>query len=263
MGNHEFDDGVEGLIPYLNNATFPIVTANLDLSEEPRMRNTKQLKNSVTFTVKNKKIGVAGYLTPETKLLSKAGNVKFFDEVDSLRKETKKLKSQGCDIIIVVGHSGYEVDKKIGREVEDVDLVIGGHTNTFLYNGEAPDIEKPEGPYPTVVVQPSGRKVYVVQAFAYTKYLGDLNVEFDGNGEITKAEGQPILVDSSIPKAQDIEDELIEWEKPVANMTKQVVGSSKVLLQGDEKVCRLEECNFGNLLTDAMIYYVRIFEIDY
>lgn len=197
MGNHEFDDGVEGLIPFIENVTFPIVTSNLDLSEQPNLRATK-LKKSTVLEVNGRKIGVIGYLTPETKILSTSEKVIFKDEVESIREEVKKLKAQGVDILIALGHSGYEADKRIAREVEDIDLVIGGHTNTFLYQGTPPDSEVPEGFYPTEITQESKRKVYVVQAYAYTKYLGNFTVSFDASGEVTHIEGNPILVDSSV-----------------------------------------------------------------
>lgn len=186
-----------GLLPFIENAEFPIVTANLDLSKEPKLAATKLL-NSTVLIVNERKIGVIGYLTQDTKLISSSENVIFLDEVESIRREAKELKKQGVDILIALGHSGFAIDKKIAREVEDIDLVIGGHTNTFLYNGQPPDIEIPEGLYPTEVVQKSGRKVYVVQAYAYTKYLGNFTVTFDTKGEVTNINGNPILVDSSI-----------------------------------------------------------------
>lgn len=259
LGNHEFDDGPKGLAPFLNEASFPVVAANLDLSEVPILQNTRQLKKSVVLEANGRKIGVVGYLTPDTKVLSKTGSVIFIDEVQAIQEEAKKLKVQGCDTIIALGHSGFEVDKKIGREVEDVDLVIGGHTNTFLYNGQKPDLEEAQGLYPTVVVQPtSGKKVYVVQAYAYTKYLGDIRLELNDRGEITSIEGKPILVDHSIAKAEDVEEELKKWVEPLEKFKKMKVGETRVLLDGDERACRLMECNFGNLLTDAMIHFVSI-----
>lgn len=197
MGNHEFDDGVAGLIPFIENATFPIVTANLDLSKQPDLAATN-LKRSVVLEVDGRKIGVIGYLTPETKILATTDNVIFRDEVESIREEVERLKGQGVNIFIALGHSGFDADKRIASEVEDIDLVIGGHTNTFLYRGAAPDVEVPEGFYPTQMTQKSGRKVYVVQAYAYTKYLGNFSVSFDANGEVTKIEGNPILVDASV-----------------------------------------------------------------
>ena len=78
-----------------------------------------------------------------------------------------------------------------------VDVVVGGHTNTFLYNGDSPSIEEPVGPYPTLVKQNSGKIVPVVQAYAYTKYLGHLKLSFDNNGNLNKFRGIPILLDGS------------------------------------------------------------------
>lgn len=256
MGNHEFDDGVIGLVPFLNNVTFPVVTANIDLSKEPSMQHTKSLKRSVILTAKSQKIGIIGFLTPETKHLSTTDNVIFIDEVVAIKKEAKSLTSQGCNIIIALGHSGYETDKRIAREVEEVDLVIGGHTNTFLYNGTQPDKEKPEGLYPTTIIQASGRKVYVVQAYAYTKYLGDLSVDFNERGEITRIEGSPILVDNEIPKAEDVEREVQFMVQALGDTSLAVVATTLVLLDGRTELCRLQECNLGNLVADAMVAYV-------
>lgn len=68
------------------------------------------------------------------------------------------------------------MDKTIAKNCPLVDAVIGGHTNTFLYTGEQPDFEKIDGPYPTIITQVSGKQVPVVQAYAYTKYLGELRL---------------------------------------------------------------------------------------
>ncbi|XP_071638168.1 protein 5NUC [Temnothorax longispinosus] len=254
LGNHEFDDGVEGLIPFIQNASYPILTTNLDLSEQPDLAATN-LKNSTILEVSGKKIGVIGYLTPETKILSTTEKVIFKDEVESIREEVKKLKEKGVDILIALGHSGFEVDKKIAREVEDIDLVIGGHTNTFLYRGLPPDVEVPEGFYPTEVVQKSGRKVYVVQAYAYTKYLGNFSVSFDIKGEVTHIEGNPILVDANVEEAEDVLKMINEKRGPIDQLQQQVIGKTRVLLDGDSKNCRRRECNMGNLICDALLDY--------
>lgn len=67
--------------------------------------------------------------------ISQTQQVEIYDEVESLTKEVKKLKDQRIDIIIAVGHSGYDTDLKIAKNVPKVDVVVGGHTNTFLYTG--------------------------------------------------------------------------------------------------------------------------------
>ena len=67
LGNHEFDDGVDGLVPFINNATFPILASNLDLSKEKRL-DIPNLKKSVVFDLGGVKVAVVGYVTPETKV---------------------------------------------------------------------------------------------------------------------------------------------------------------------------------------------------
>lgn len=66
--------------------------------------------------------------------------------------------------------------------------------------GPAPSIEEPQGPYPTMVKQPSGRQVPVVQAYAFGKYLGNLMVTFNDDGEVIATAGLPILMDKNVPQ---------------------------------------------------------------
>ena len=59
----------------------------------------------------------------------------FEDEIAAVQKEVEHLQTQGVNKIIAVGHSGHNVDLEIARQVSGLDVVIGGHTNTFLYTG--------------------------------------------------------------------------------------------------------------------------------
>lgn len=135
MGNHEFDDGVDGLIPFLNNVTFPVLAANLNLTNEPELDATPLAKSTV-LNVNGTSVGIIGYLTPDTKSLATTGYVIFEDEIEAVSAEAKRLKENGVNILIALGHSGFTKDQEIAAAVEDIDLVIGGHTNTFLYNGK-------------------------------------------------------------------------------------------------------------------------------
>lgn len=89
----------------------------------------------------------------------------------------KKLTDMGVKIIIALGNSGYKRDQEIAENCLGVDIVVGGHSNTFLFTGPPPHDEKPEGNYPTVVTRSNGQQVPVVQAYAFSKYLGKLDVE--------------------------------------------------------------------------------------
>jgi len=67
LGNHEFDDGVAGLVPFINEATFPVLASNLDLSKKKSL-DIPNLKKSVVFDLDGVKVAVIGYVTPETKV---------------------------------------------------------------------------------------------------------------------------------------------------------------------------------------------------
>ena len=59
-----------------------------------------------------------------------------------MRAEAKRLKNNGVKILIALGHAGFKTDKKVASEIEEIDIVVGGHTSTFLYNGKYDFIKK-------------------------------------------------------------------------------------------------------------------------
>lgn len=251
LGNHELDELVDGLVPFIKNISTPVVAANLILDEVPQLKDVENLQHSAILAKNGIKIGVIGYLTPDTAFLAPKNKIIYEDEIPAIRREVQKLKNLGVDILIALGHSGYIKDVEIAKNVEGLDLIIGGHSNTFLWNGE--NNEKPEipqGPYPVVVNDPSGRKVLVVQAYAYTKYMGSLHLTFDSKGEVIEFGGSPILLDNSIPKDPELLDIVETYRKDVNRISNEVVGVSDVFLNGD---CRLRECNMGNFITDVLL----------
>lgn len=118
-----------------------------------------------------------------------------------------------------------------------------------MYTGKAPNSEIAEGDYPTMVTQASGKRVPVVQAFWFTKYLGYLLLEFDDEGGLLSVDGAPILSDGSVPQDPEVL-QLFEKYRPGIMDYESEVGSTEVLLDGS---CRRNECNLGNLITDAMV----------
>ncbi|XP_071112387.1 snake venom 5'-nucleotidase-like [Haliotis cracherodii] len=253
LGNHEFDLGIEGLIPFLNVVNFTVTSANIDATDEPLVKN-KLMKHTV-LTVGGERIGVIGYTTTETPLVTSTGrNLKFEDEVVAVQREVDSLTSQGINKIIALGHSGFDVDQRIAAEVNNLDVVVGGHTNTFLYTGQPPSSEKPKGEYPHVVTQSGGAKVLVVQDYAYGKYLGALEVTFDPEGVITSWGGNPVLLDNNTAQDEMTLELMQPYKEGVANESGTVVARSQVLLDGGKSSCRLKECSLGNLITDAMVH---------
>ena len=134
--------------------------------------------------------------------------MKFNDEVEAINAEAQKLTDEGVNIIVAVGHSGFTTDKKIAKKCPNVDVVVGGHSNTFLYNGDVtllkPEKDYLDGNYPYMV-----GNVPVVQAYAYTKYLGNLSLTFDEEGKLQKWDGQPILLTQSMPQSMQKKNSIV------------------------------------------------------
>lgn len=177
--------------------------------------------------------------------------MRFLDEVDSVNEEAQKLKNQGVDIIIALTHCGLDIDRIMAANCPLLDVIVGGHSHTFLYSGKPPFIDLPVDDYPVIVTQKkTNRTVLIVQAAAFTKYLGNLTVWFDEQGEVADWEGNPILLDYTIEEDPDILKALVPWQKDVDALAWKPVGKTKVFL--DSK-CKGKQCNLGNFITDAMV----------
>ncbi|XP_049459033.1 snake venom 5'-nucleotidase-like isoform X2 [Epinephelus fuscoguttatus] len=255
FGNHEFDNEVPGLMkPFLEQINFTVLSANIKTDKTLALTLGSSYVPHKILTVGSERVGVIGYTTKETPQVSQPGpHLQFEDEVTAVQQQVVELQQQGVNKIIALGHAGIDVDKEIAKKVSGVDLVIGGHSDTFLYTGSPPSTEVPAGPYPLMVQSDDGRQVPVVQAYAFGKYLGYLKVTFDNAGNVVNATGNPILLDSSIPQDPDVLADVEEWKKGLANYSTQVVGNTLVFLNGTRVECRFGECNLGNLICDAMV----------
>ncbi|XP_055686001.1 apyrase [Lutzomyia longipalpis] len=254
LGNHEFDHQVSGVVPFLDTINSPIVIANVDATEEPTFDG--KFTKSYVIEKYSRKIGVIGVMLQTTPNIASTGKLKFTDEATAVREEAAKLKSEGIDIIIVLSHSGLEVDVAIAENGgPDIDVIVGGHSHTFLWTGEdSPGPDYPRGEYPTIVQQSQhgNRRVLIVQASAYTKYLGDITVYFDAAGELVSYSGAPIYLGPEIQPDPAIQEELIPWKVVVDQAGLRVIGHSKIEIS--KQGCSNGECNSGSLITDAYVH---------
>lgn len=256
LGNHEFDNGVSGLLsPFLMKVKFPVLSANIKSDMHIASNITGYFQPYKILDVGGEKIAIVGYTSKETPVLSNPGpHLIFEDEISVLQLEVSKVLTLGVNKVIALGHSGFETDKLIAQKVRGVDVVVGGHSNTFLYTGTPPSNDVPVGKYPFIVNSDDGRSVPVVQAYAFGKYLGYLNVTFDTQGNVLHSSGNPILLDSSIPEDSALLVDINKWKEQLSNFSAQEIGKTLVFLNGSSLECRFRECNLGNLLCDAMIY---------
>ncbi|XP_014909960.1 5'-nucleotidase [Poecilia latipinna] len=263
FGNHEFDNGVDGLMePFLRDINCSVLSANIRPDSTLASTFGAAFQPYKIFEVGGQRVGVVGYTSRETPALSQPGpHLDFLDEVSALQPVVDKLETLGVNKVIALGHSGITIDRLIARKVRGVDVVIGGHTNTFLYTGQPPSLEKPEGDYPIMEESEDGRRVPVVQAYAFGKYLGFLKVTFDDGGNVVRSTGNPILLDSSIQQDMAVLAEVEAWKQNLTSFTGRVVGKTLVFLNASQSACRFQECNLGNLICDAMVdNYTRSFD---
>ena len=246
VGNHEFDDGPEVLRGFMDSVQFPVLMSNADVSGEPLLADS--LMKSTVIERGGEQIGMIG-LTPENtdELASPGPNVTFTDPVAAVQAEVDKLTEMGVNKIIVLSHSGYSVDLEVAANTTGVDVIVGGHTNTLLG-----DDEDAAGPYPTMVGDTA-----VVQAYAYGKFLGELNVTFDDNGVIAEASGAPLLIDASVAEDEATVARVAELAVPLEEIRQMVVAETAAPIEGDRSVCRAMECEMGNLIADAMLARVK------
>jgi 5'-nucleotidase len=134
-----------------------------------------------------------------------------------------------------------------------VDAVVGGHSHTYL---SATDPGR-AGPYPTWVTRGEGDLVPVVQAYAYSKYLGHLELTFDDAGRLVHAGGDTILLDAGVTPDPVIAARVAELAGPIEALKARVVAEAAAPIDGSRETCRARECQMGNLVADAMLDRVK------
>ena len=242
VGNHEFDDGDEGLAKLADGVSFPVISGNIDVSSSNILAG--KVEDHVILEVGGEKIGIVSALAVDTvETSSPSDAVIFSDEVENLQHDVQMLTEMGVNKIIALNHVGVNKDMMIAEQVEGLDAVVGGHSHTKFSNAEEGAMA-----YPTMV-----GNVPVVQAYAYSKYVGHLTLTFDDAGTVTSATGDTILLDASVAEDEAIKARVAELAGPIEEMKTRVVAETTAAIEGDRTVCRAVECPMGNLVADAML----------
>lgn len=247
VGNHEFDDGPEVLRGFIDAVDFPVLMSNADVTREPLLAET--LPKSVVIERGGERLGLIG-LTPQDtdELASPGDNITFSDPVAAVQEQVDLLTADGVNKIIVLSHSGYGVDQRVAAETTGVDVIVGRHSNSLLSNTN----EDAVGPYPTMVGDTA-----IVQAYAFGKFLGELNVTFDDEGTLVRAVGEPLIMDATVTADEATVARIVEAALPLDEIRNTVVADAAEAIVGERDACRARECEMGNLIADAMLARVQ------
>ncbi|MDE5889773.1 MAG: metallophosphoesterase [Bacteroidales bacterium] len=163
LGNHEFDNGPAELARRAKMAKYEIVCANYDFSGSEL---ADCIKPYTIVKRGGRKIGIIGLLTDVTDVVDHdiAESMKYIDPAAVTNGYAALLKSRGCDVVIVLSHLGYNEDVALAKSVMNVDLVIGGHSHTFLSE-------------PTIVNDVTGAPLPVVTDGCWGLYVGNITIE--------------------------------------------------------------------------------------
>lgn len=188
IGNHDFDNGIDGLEKQLPNAKFDFIISNYDFSDTVMDGKTSRFKIYETGGIR---VGVFGLGIQLKGLVDPAlyKETKYLDPVEITQDMTKALREeQNCDLVIALSHLGYNYksrpnrisDLTLAKKTEGVDLIIGGHTHTFLKK-------------PTVVRNRADQNMLINQVGCWGVQVGRIDFEF--NSRIKSSEkGTSIVV---------------------------------------------------------------------
>ena len=138
LGNHEFDNGLSALAAMIRAAQFPVVATNLDFTGTPLEGLTHPY---LIIERGGLKIGIIGLTVSLKKLVAQSSyqGVKYLDPIQTANATAALLKNrEACDLVICLSHLGYYSGKKevddiiLAQESENIDIILGGHSHTFL-----------------------------------------------------------------------------------------------------------------------------------
>lgn len=237
LGNHDFDWGVNRLRETLKNARFAILGANIQAKNE---KYPPFLKPYLIKEIQGVKIAIIGVITPQTPTITKLGSTGgliFLSPEEAVKPLIAKLKKQGVKTFIVLSHCGIDQDEKLAAQVPEIDLIVGGHSHTWLKT-------------PVKV-----GKTFILQAYCYTRALGRINLSIDKNsGKILRLTPQDTtlaVASSKVSPDKNIAAMLQTYLAIVQKLKAAPCGKTLIALDR-EAAWDGEDSSLGNLITDAL-----------
>ncbi len=280
LGNHDFDFGPDILADFLRSYTDPppYVAANVDFSGEPVLQvfvDDGVIVPSTIVKERGELIGIIGLETPNLPFISSPRNVVVnSDLVGVVQAQVDMLEAKGVDKIILAGHlQNILNDIDLISQVDGIDVAIAGGGDELLANdgdlllpGDEGEVY---GAYPQVATDIDGTAVPVVTTSGEYRYVGQLVVGFDKEGNVVAIEenrsgpvrvatddcGGTLPCDDAVEPDATMQALVVDpVEAHVAGLAATVIGTSEVDLDGLRSSVRSMETNEGNLIADSLLW---------
>lgn len=272
FGNHEFDlgsspEGHQALADFVKGAKFPFVDANTDFSADDKFTGlftdlvssepeNGKIYSGIVKEIDGEKVGIFGLTTEETLDIASPGKVKFTNYIEEAKKAVAAFEGMGVNKIIALTHIGYNdnpnVDNDIllAKNVPGIDIIVGGHDHTKLDEPFVVD---------TNTVGEAKDATLIVQANEYVKYLGTLDVTFDGKGVVTEYGGE--LIDlGKVAEDETLVKLLAPYKAKVDEVNNKEIGvtlkealANPRASESSLESVRSNETALGNIITDGML----------
>ena len=231
-GNHEFDIGAATYKDALSFATFPVVSANL-IVDDQKLRD--RIRPYIIKNIGQIKVGVFGMMTPDfLKVCSPGDGTRVDQDIISVaQKAVDSLLQEKCDLIIALTHIGIELDRQLAKEVDGIDIIVGGHDHEYFYETHGN----------TIIVQNGSRG----------RYLGVLRFTFTDGDEIVNPVWEKILLDSTVGYDPEVRHLIAPYMAEYKDRLGQVIAKSSVDLDARKDVVRRNESNLGNFIADSWL----------
>jgi 5'-nucleotidase len=240
VGNHEFDKGPGVLGAYAGAARFPLVSSNIDASAEPTLHG--RIQPWAVLERGGLRLGLVGLTTLETPTGSSPGpNIRFLDPAPALAAAVRQVRAQGVQLVILLSHMGVGFDCLLADPGPAV--IIGGHSHTLLSNTEPGAFS----PFPT----PDGVGGLVVQAAAYGRYVGRLDLDLGAGGAILAYGGDCVHVGLDLPQDPEVAGIVARFAAPLDAFRHEVIATLPEPL--DLSGCRMGPCQIGQTIAEAML----------
>jgi 5'-nucleotidase/UDP-sugar diphosphatase len=236
VGNHEFDFGFQNFLDLKKIAAFPFLSSNIIRKDSGKLICEPSTSFSIT---QNISLSVIGATTRDLLVTTRPDNVKqvtVLDSVQTVKDAVGRLHKKGP--VILLSHSKHKTDRAIARAVPELSAIIGGHDQILL------------SPYRKV------GNIPIFQAFEKCRYLGRIDLEVDpSSGKSRLVAHTYIPVTADINPNPEIDRIVKRYHARMDKKFKEVIGESRVFLNGEREKIRYEETTLGNFVSDIMREY--------
>ena len=199
MGNHEFDNGIDALVKMYDKAKFQVLSCNYDCTDTPL---NKYVKRTSIIERNGIRIGLTGVTCNPNGLIFNRNwkGIRYLDPIETVNATAAELRQQGCDLVVLLSHVGYlaeeneeyDNDRKIARNSKDIDLIIGGHSHTWIKGGDS-------------IANIDGKLVYIAQTGGKANPIGRIKIEMQKSADKNrKYEVKHIDIDNLVKEEKDL-----------------------------------------------------------